>query len=197
MIPELHHYPEAETLSWGVTDGDRASHIRARGWFVLSKQVLKVLVDLLGDDNVLEVFSGTGYLAHQLKIYRPANTVTRAYDNRSYGRCIDDTWKAYKSPYAGSNKNAFMAPIKKADTVIMTWPMYQQNHAYRIARKMVVGQRLFYQGELDGGCCANDEFFNYLDTHFSKLPMQTFKMNHKHVNFAFIADQWAVYEKIK
>lgn len=193
-VPVLESFDSEETyLSWDKHD--RSSHIAHRGWFVLTEYTINTLTRLLGSDTTVEVFSGTGLLNHHLRLQRPTGTITKAYDNRSYGRCSSGVWKAYSNPYSGSKKNCFMLPIRKFDSVIMAWPRYDRNDAYRIIRKMKPGQKLYYQGESWGGCCANDRFFEYLETHFTILAIPTRTLNAKTVQFIGIRDEWSVYIK--
>ncbi len=193
-VPKYQSFTREDT-QWDWDLNKREVHVRKQSWFILTEHVVKTLVSLLGSDKTVEVFSGTGLLTYHLLQERPPGSITKAYDNRSYGRSNWDDWRAYKRPYAGSQKNCFMVPIKTFDSVIMTWPSYNKNHAYRIAKKMVKGQTLYYQGELQGGCCADDTFFEYLDEAFTYLPTPTRLLNSKIAQYRSIHDEWAVYIK--
>lgn len=43
--------------------------------------------------------------------------------------------------------------------VLIVWPDYGSRWPARIAQLMAPGRILFYQGEYEEGCCADDEFF--------------------------------------
>lgn len=167
----------------------REAHIPNQGWFVLTQEVARRLGSYLRGKQVVEVFAGTGYLAHHLR-------KTADLDRRSYRAYDNRTGWASKVYYPGvSKKNAFRALIKRADVVVMTWPEYTENHAVRIVTKMEPGQVLVYNGEPQGGCCANDRFFEILDRDFIKIESLSNRLNDGHFTFFGIHDRWAVYKK--
>jgi hypothetical protein len=66
----------------------------------------------------------------------------------------DDAVKKY------SNRNVFMA-----------WPPYDTSMAFDVASEMEKERILIYVGENQGGCTGNDDFFQYLETHFEELDI--------------------------
>lgn len=181
--------------SVGSSIGDswdtRTQHTRQLGWFVLTKEVAEILGDFIKGSRVVEVFAGTGYLAQKL---RERSGLTRQ-EYRAY-----DVYRgyAYDQRFPGVTiKNAFMAPIKQADIVIMTWPCYDNNHASRIVKKMVPGQCLIYNGESCGGCTGDDEFFEVLEEKFTLLEGLSDRLDDHHYQFFGIHDRWAIYQKVK
>lgn len=167
----------------------RHKHTQETAWFILTDEVANILGTYLKGLKVVEVFAGTGYLAHHL---RKRAGLTRheykAYDNQSSYRMT--------GRYPGvTKKNAFMAPIKKADVVIMTWPPYDTNDAARVVKKMRAGQVLIYNGESWGGCTGDDEFFSVLEDQFQPLTPTLNALDDVHVRFQGINDYWGVYIK--
>ena len=50
--------------------------------------------------------------------------------------------------------------------VLLSWPEYRESIAYDVAINMSSGRKLYYIGERPGGCCADGEFFDYLEESF-------------------------------
>lgn len=122
----------------------RSGYIKQAGWYILNAKTLKRLVRLVDNDRVVEVFSGTGYLSYWLNRHRDYGLITKAYDNRTW--CQKNV--AWIKPYYGSKKNAFRVNFKSFDTVIMCWPAYDKNHAYRIVRKNATGTTFNLSGRM-------------------------------------------------
>lgn len=193
-IPELKTHQEwtsSEAASIRRSWETRHEHTRNIGWCVLTKEVAQILGDFIKGSRVVEVFAGTGYLAHHLRdVSGLSRKEYRAYDiMRGY---------PYDRRYPGvTRKNAFMAPIKDADIVIMTWPCYANNNASRIVKKMKVGQCLIYNGESEGGCTGDDEFFDILSNKFTYLEGLSERLDDHHFRFFGIHDRWTIYQKIR
>lgn len=186
---ELKSKADYESESQSQSFRTRYDYTKETAWFILTDEVATALADFLAGYNVVEVFAGSGHLAHHL---RERASIPRhkykAYDNQST--------HSMRSTYPGvTKKNAFMAPIKKADVVIMTWPPYDTNHAERIVKKMRVGQVLIYNGEGWGGCTGNDEFFSILEDKFEEYTSLSDTLDDLHVRFDGIHDHWSVYVK--
>lgn len=171
---------------------DREKHCVEKGWFILTEETGKALYQFLSKFNsVVEPFAGTGYLAHHMR----RMGMGRRY--RAYDACVTH-WQDADRPrrnYGFTKSGCFNINLKKAEAVVMTWPNYAESLAYRIARKMVKGQYLIYQGEGRGGCTGDDRFHDYLETDFTRLELREKMLNHKHVNFDGIHDKWHVYIK--
>lgn len=173
---------------WGHFD-KRMDYVTEIAWFILTDEVARRLGEFLKGQQVVEVFAGSGYLAHHLRQYAGLSRKEyRAYDNGERRG-----WKS-KLPSV-TKKNAFMAPIKSADSIVMTWPDYATHHASRIVKKMVSGQYLVFNGEGYGGCTGNDEFFNILENDFVEIEPLTGELNDYHVRFGGIHDHWTIFRK--
>jgi len=55
--------------------------------------------------------------------------------------------------------------------VFMAWPPYDTSMAFDVASEMEQERILIYVGESQGGCTGNDDFFQYLKTHFEELDI--------------------------
>ncbi len=169
----------------------RKEYIAEHSWSILTTEVARELGKFLSTfDLVIEPFAGTGYLAHHL---RKASGLGKRY--RAYDACVSH-WDETKRPNYGFTKSGvFNTNIKKADCVVMSWPNYDENLAYRIARKMVSGQYLVYQGEGGGGCTGDYQFHNYLDDNFEYIEDDSCLIGSGGVQWDGMHDTWSVYRK--
>lgn len=167
----------------------RYAYAKSHCWFIPTLECVDILGEWIGDRYTVEVFAGNGYLATHLgQRVRSQGGLYRAYDNASTHHT--------KRPWRGvSKKNAFSAPIKKADVIVMTWPAYADNHAYRIARKMVSGQYLVFNGESYGGCTGDDDFHELLLSDFEEDVTLNEELDEYHVRWNGINDFWKIYRK--
>lgn len=171
---------------------NRRQIIKGTSWCILTKEVAEALGNWLkGFDLVIEPFAGTGHIAEQL---RRASGLTRK-QYRAYDSCISHFPKHDRKNYGFTKSGCFNINLKKADVVLMTWPNYNENLAYRIARKMVPGQWLVYNGEGRGGCTGDDQYHELLDTEFERFEEFEDALNEHHVRFYSIHDRWYIYRK--
>ena len=54
---------------------------------------------------------------------------------------------------------------------------------------------MIFEGEGYGGCTGDDDFFNYLDEHFTPIKELDDELNEHHIRFPGINDHWWVYVK--
>lgn len=65
---------------------------------------------------------------------------------------------------------AVEAVLKYSDRdVFMSWPCYDKSWAYETALKISSGRKLFLISEGMGGCCADDNLFDYLKKNFQHI----------------------------
>ncbi len=175
---------------YGAAFEFRTTYVRDTAWCVLTQEVALILGELLWDKNVVEVFAGTGHVAHHLRRVAGKDRKTyRAYDNFTFST-------RYRYPNSVSKKNAFRAPIKDADVVLMTWPEYNKNHAERVVKKMEVDQILVFNGEPRGGCTGNDAFYDLLEKDFVPMEGLNDRLDDAHYQFPGIHDWWSVHLKV-
>lgn len=171
---------------------DRRENVKRMAWCILTEEVANRLGKWLSNfELIIEPFAGTGYIAEHL---RRAGGLTRK-QYRAYDGCRSH-WKESTRPNYGFTKSGcFNLNYKAADVVVMTWPNYNENLAYRVVRKMVPGQYLIYNGEGNYGCTGDDKYHEYLETHFDKMEAFCDDLNEHHVKYLSIHDHWYVYRK--
>lgn len=166
----------------------RERHIPIRGFVILTKETLAALTDILTGHNTLDLGAGTGYMMYHL---------------RKNNICVDgvvDKKGRYKFKRNHMTKRIITAnylelDISKYDAFIFSWPDYQSDAPKKFLDRMKSGDKLVYQGEGEGGCCADYDFFETLDSDFVELHGETYALNKHHVQFEGIHDRWSVYVK--
>lgn len=179
---------------------DRDMYIQSQGYALVSIEQLRLLTGWLGSRNVVEVFSGTGYLMYHLDQLKPQEAVYKAYDNRSWSNVSP----RYLDPYFGTKKNTLRANLSRFDVVMMMWPEYRKTHGFKIARKMEVGQYLIYQGEWNGsaGC---GRLFLELSENFELIQPITEELQKYQIRYTdfwkdipyTLTDHFRVYRKVR
>jgi len=76
------------------------------------------------------------------------------------------------------------------DTVLLVWPNCETQFAKNVACAMRSGQTLVYEGESEGGCTADQEFFQYLRSSFSPNVCEMAELNKNHRTFPGLHDKW-------
>lgn len=171
----------------------RDARIRRMGFPIITVELIDQLVEHLQDRSVLDVGAGSGYLSRLLK--------DRGVDVRA----IDKKESDYANPEWFSRFTYFdvehvdicdLAAIEE-DVAILSWPDLGTSFALEAARRVQVGNRLFYCGESQGGCTGDGKFFDYLKIHFREHKELSAALNRKTTSDFGIHDRWHVFEKIK
>jgi hypothetical protein len=79
----------------------------------------------------------------------------------------------------------------------MTWPPFNGSFAFDVARAMLPGQVLIYEGENGGGCTADDTFFDYVSdlSQWETLFQRSDELDALHVTFSMNKDHWLMFRK--
>lgn len=169
----------------------RDMYVKNVAFPILTKEMLDKLVSFIKPLQlpVLDVCAGKGFFAKQLSY---SNIHVRAIDNQS-------------STYHGGKHTPkhFNVEIKDSlgclnrtghEIILMSWPDYDKDFAFKIAKEMRSDQFLIYQGEGEGGCVANDSFFEYIDSSFTPV-YDIGEFNREHSQFFGINDFWYILQK--
>ena len=182
----------------------RDEYIRKIGFPIYTQETVDTLIEYLDNKKVLEVGSGSGFLA---KILSLSGINMTAVDNKAsvyiMGEIEDTHWGCvYKNDFNNDAiqhlkiYNAFHPSPPSYDVVMMCWPDYRSNFASDIAKLIIPGQTLIYQGEGSGGCTGNEEFHDLVmhSPNLFKLQEEiSDKLNETHAQFSGIHDYWSVY----
>lgn len=153
------------------------------------------IIDCLknADEKILDVGCGTGYLTTLLE---NKGYDIKGIDNYSHEYYFDKTLINGSKTFINENCIEYIKKHKSDYKIfIMSWICYDSNHGYEFIKELPKGSILIYQGEFYGGCCANDQFFEYLNFNFDELEYLSEKINSVHLQFEGIHDQWGIYVK--
>ncbi len=159
-------------LSWREADEDMRAmsvHRRTVGYVRLTDELVDALVR---HGPWLEIGAGSGALSKAIRLKGGRSVPTDNYtwsDQLPVGQ-IDKVWKCDGVRAAGF--------IKKLPSVglLTSWP-YMDSMAHDAAALLGIGQKLAYIGEGEGGCTANDDFFDLVDNQFEvveEVPVHQF-----------------------
>ena len=153
---------EKDRLNYNNMFELRDHYINKYGFVGLCKEFIDELYDLVKGKNILGVMSGTGYIEAYLK---EKGASIKATDSGAYLNYIDFSWD--KHIYTDVETIDASKAVDKyhdwADMVIMSWPPYSNNSAYKVAVEChKYNIPIIYLGENMTGCTADDSFFDYV-----------------------------------
>lgn len=142
----------------------RNDYVRDIGFALLLSDWVKPLSKYLKNKNTLEVMAGKGGLAK----------VLRDMDVKNYIATDDFSWvKSHEISTDWETTFTEVIPLdaiksietygKDIDHLIISWSPYADDIAYSCAktlRRVNFDATIIYIGELEGGCCASDNFFD-------------------------------------
>ena len=111
--------------------------------------------------EIVEIGCGSGYWAWFLAQH---DITVHAYDKYDIEKNSYNFSKEH-FPFKIGNKNSIKKHPEAA--LFLCWPDYDESVAVNILKKYK-GKYFFYVGETQYGCCADDEFFEYLNENFEE-----------------------------
>ena len=194
LLPAASYKTEFKLLEKMTSFLQRETYVQRYGWVLLTRECVDSLAQILKGRRVIDLGAGTGFLAHCLCERGVDVTAVDEAPPGSLPPEIPDDRKLWKNDIRG---DSLEQPINEYDVIILSWPEYRSEVAAKVARMMSVGQLLVYQGELLGGNCAEDSFFDELDVkRWSVLEAETDLLNSNHRRFADMKDCWVVLKRI-
>ena len=141
----------------------RIDYTHRFGFAIITKEFLDDCVSFLKEKKVLEVMSGSGYLAHLLQNNGIDIIPT---DNKKYAK--SNFFNQWSNEYTEIEEIDAIEAIEKyhntIDILLLSWPPYEDDTAYIIAERCYkYNIPILYIGELEYGCCADDDFFDFLE----------------------------------
>lgn len=166
-------------------------------WAIADPMALRFVAEHLAP-QAIEIGAGTGYWAWQLSqigidilafdLYPPQLTGENHYhsprteDDRKLMHCTRDVFFEVQE---GDEKVARHYPER---TLFLCWPPYDTDMASNCLN-YYAGNKLVYIGEGDGGCNADDAFFETLSTNWNEVA------THPIVQWWGLHDHITVYER--
>ncbi len=167
----------------------RPHYNRKFGFPYITKECAQALSDLIGDAPTLDAGSGTGFISKELGRLNPAAQIVAAEWDGHKGYGFE---QIYRRDHHG---DAVALLPGHFDFVLLSWPNYDSPFGLNVATAMKKGQTLVYQGEMQGGCTANDDFFEEIERNWTVKSRETESLNRHHCQFTAIHDVWLVLEK--
>lgn len=142
---------------------------------ILTTQVINEMADWIGDRTCLEIMAGCGWLSKGLaekgiKIYATDDCSWEFHSNQD----------KYVYPVEKLNALNSVKKYKSANVLIVSWPPYEESALNYALDEWGTTKPIIYIGEPEGGCTADDTFFeNYiLDTSAPKIPLFCYPGTH-------------------
>ena len=167
------HYRKREEFRTGIS------------WHIPSDELINAIKEY---SPIVSVASGFGY-TESLAIKEGADVIaTDVSPNKNNKWCSDGIFNTQVEEISAIDA------VKKYSSrnVFMAWPPYDTSMAFDAASEMDIEKVLIYVGESYGGCTGNDDFFQYLETHFEELDISV-----NIPRWGGIYDEARVYKKIK
>lgn len=145
----VHRGPLVRKFSWAIPDDDALDIIRKHS-----------------PQGLVELGAGKGYWASLLK---KKGVDVLAFDKNPVQ---SNDFTDQKDPWFDVLPGDWRVTTKhKLRTLFLCWPTYDDSWAYQALKNYHGhgGKTLIYVGEHDGGCCADDKFFEYLSKHFVEI----------------------------
>jgi hypothetical protein len=143
---------------------ERENFVHTKSWHIPSDSLIEALKKYT---PLVSVGAGLGY-TESLAIKEGVDIIaTDLYPDP----CVNKYFKNDVAPFLEVETLDAQEAIKKYQgrNVFMAWPPYSRDMAFRVACAMSSGKFLIYIGEAPGGCTADDEFFNYLESDFIEI----------------------------
>ncbi len=187
-------YPSGEL--WECSDQDellfaqRKRFLAEVGFCLITAEVIDALAKLSAGKKVLEAGSGSGWLAARLG-ERGINILAADWtDYRTADRSSKRGYPVREVFRLDHHGNAVDLLPGDYDTVLLVWPNYETQFAHNVACAMRSGQTLIYEGESEGGCTADQAFFQYLRISFKPRLSEMAELNTNHRTFPGVHDKW-------
>ena len=143
----------------------RSSLMKIYSFAVPTKEVIEEIVKY---SPIIEIGAGTGYWAYLISEFGGDIVAFDNYQrNKKWKKAFNIeyfTEKWFDVKY-GTEKEIDNYPNH---TLFLSWVEYCSEYGLNCLKKYK-GEYFIYIGEGIGGCCATDEFFEYLHKHFKKI----------------------------
>ena len=157
---------------WDLFNANRSSYtfcVRdqyvVKNFSILTHELMLEIKFLVTDKlnlNLVELGCGLGWFSYWLKKY--GVSVLKAVDNKTWnGR--DFRWEGILNHVTIEDAVECVVGFENVDVVfLLSWP-YMDDLAHRIWQALKPAQRLLYIGECNGGCTADEVFFDSVEGH--------------------------------
>ena len=130
-------------------------------WSIPTLEALKLIKSEC--DDIIELYSGTGYWASLLN---KLGCNVQCFDNF--------TWEEYRANglfgkfFDIKNIKDYSLSSFNGCNLMISWPPYEDEECTKYL-KIIKPSKLIYIGEVGGGCCGSDSFFEEIDKNYDEL----------------------------
>lgn len=188
-LPELKPLAFYKQLCFSESNRLRLGDVTTKSWPVLTLEVAAILANYIGSSKTLDAGAGTGFISAHLK--RLGVNIT-ASDIGGAAFADYGMNQVYVRDHEGDSLLLLPGDFQ---TVLLSWPPYDDSFGYSVISKMKPGTVLIYNGEGYGGCTGDDAFHYCLEVEFVLIEDITESLNQNHHRFHGIHDRWSVYKK--
>lgn len=171
-------YPNIQNVNSFESFQERRKFQTNFSWAIPTPKAIKSIVDFAAGEVIYEIGAGKGYWAYFIN---EMGGKIKCFDNPD---CVYDYFESPKKNDCGQNIATadelktfypvdFCTPkgvvdkCKDANILMFCWPEYDKKWAYEYLKK-IQPDKLIYIGEEFGGCCANDDFFKYIEKKYEE-----------------------------
>lgn len=175
----------------------RCQFRRDFGYVVASAEVMTVLAELLQNFGlILDAGCGSGYLSKELARLGVPTFAVDYCDFRKV-RPVGHGYPINTVYQLDALGDAASFITSRFGAVLLTWPPYDNPFALKVAKAMLPGQLLVYEGEDVCGCTADAAFFEFMNdsTQWEPLPDSSARLNAVHVTLDTLHDHWTVWRR--
>ena len=169
IIPEEFHLDKLSLRDLQL----RQRFVRNYTWAIPSLEAICEIVKFSGAETITEVGAGKGYWA--MLIAHHKGTI-RCFDvkygpNWYFGKeedcekLIDDSFNTFYPVEFFDNQQQIEKVIQGSNILMFCWAEYDEPWAFEYLSK-IKPEKVIYIGEQQGGCCADDKFFEYLNSEY-------------------------------
>jgi hypothetical protein len=147
----------------------REKFVKTYSWSIPSLAGVQALKKFAGNGWVLEICSGYGLWGALLKKEQVTCFSTDLHVSGQHVLSSNVYCKHNLSPFTYIHNADAVDAVKRfpADVLFMSWPCYDEPFAYE-ALLHFKGNKLAYIGEGNGGCTANEDFYNELEANWEE-----------------------------
>ena len=178
----------------------REDYVKKYGFTLCTAELIETMANAMLGSKVVELGSGTGTLGGLLRQKGVDITLTDIGEEGMSKYGFDPI---VKMDIYQKMEDIDLSPY---DTILLTWPSYDDPCCEDVLRNMKPGSILFYCGEGWGGCTGTKKFHDILfnegkekdgvKLQFKCLTRLSESLNDHHVRWCSMYDRWSVYQKV-
>ena len=147
-------------------------------WAIPSQKAIQSIVKFSAGEEIIEIGAGKGYWAKlinsfggKIQCYDLLETFELYFDSPTSPKDLSKTFEGFQTFYPVTfclTRNEIYSRITDPKILMFCWPECSDPWAYEYLKEFAP-QKLIFIGEWEGGCCAEDQFFDFLTSHYKEV----------------------------